>query len=174
MAEGRDGGQVGGTSGASSLGGGGSGGSLLPDSAAADSAIDATAGSAGHGAGNGGTAGSSGGATGGSVRRDGRQRRRDGRQRRRGRAAAEVRVASLLIVQVSRRNSGFEPLYCNRYEVRGSVHQGARMCVMYCAAAGLKCKAKFGGEPGCMKEPANPKVCGVPTGHQSDWCECGY
>ncbi len=46
-------------------------------------------------------------------------------------------------------------------------------CVAYCAAAGLVCQARYGGEPGCIKEPANPLDCFEDNGHQSDWCECG-
>lgn len=45
-------------------------------------------------------------------------------------------------------------------------------CEAYCAAAGLACHAKYGGEPGCVKEPANVLACGDANGHQSDWCEC--
>jgi hypothetical protein len=45
-------------------------------------------------------------------------------------------------------------------------------CNAYCAAAGMTCKARFGGEPGCNKEPQNPIPCGANNGHASDWCEC--
>ncbi|MFP6683809.1 MAG: hypothetical protein VB934_03815, partial [Polyangiaceae bacterium] len=45
-------------------------------------------------------------------------------------------------------------------------------CNAYCAAAGLECAGRFGGEPGCMKEPENVLGCDDNNGHQSDWCEC--
>jgi hypothetical protein len=45
-------------------------------------------------------------------------------------------------------------------------------CVVYCAAAGMTCTARFGGEPGCQKEPQNVLGCGDNNGHLSDWCEC--
>ena len=46
-------------------------------------------------------------------------------------------------------------------------------CAAYCAPAGLACTARFGGEPGCIKEPENVWDCAADNGHQSDWCECG-
>ncbi len=45
-------------------------------------------------------------------------------------------------------------------------------CVAYCAAANMICTARFGGEPGCQKEPANIIPCEANNGHASDWCEC--
>ncbi len=45
-------------------------------------------------------------------------------------------------------------------------------CQAFCAAAGMTCKARFGGEPGCQKEPHNPIPCSADNTHQSDWCEC--
>jgi hypothetical protein len=45
-------------------------------------------------------------------------------------------------------------------------------CVAYCAAAGMTCRARFGGEPGCMQEPNAPLDCAADNGHASDWCEC--
>ncbi|NOZ85750.1 MAG: hypothetical protein GXP49_05730, partial [Deltaproteobacteria bacterium] len=45
-------------------------------------------------------------------------------------------------------------------------------CAAYCAAAGLVCKARYGGGEGCSKEPQNPWPCDANNGHQSDWCEC--
>jgi len=45
-------------------------------------------------------------------------------------------------------------------------------CAAFCAAAGMTCVARFGGEPGCSKEPQNVLRCGDENGHQSDWCEC--
>lgn len=46
-------------------------------------------------------------------------------------------------------------------------------CAAYCAAAGLTCTARFGGEPGCVKEPQNPWACNASNGNQSDYCVCG-
>jgi len=46
-------------------------------------------------------------------------------------------------------------------------------CQAYCAAAGLVCTARYGGEPGCQLEPSNVHDCNANNGHQSDWCECG-
>ena len=45
-------------------------------------------------------------------------------------------------------------------------------CKKYCAAAGMICVARFGGEPGCSKEPANKIACNAVNTHKSDWCEC--
>ncbi len=56
--------------------------------------------------------------------------------------------------------------YCN-----GVFTDGAG-CTAYCAAAGLVCTARYGGEPGCQKEPHNPLTCGESNGHDSDWCDC--
>ena len=45
-------------------------------------------------------------------------------------------------------------------------------CAAYCAAAGMVCAARFGGEPGCQKEADFDIGCGAANDHQSDWCEC--
>jgi hypothetical protein len=45
-------------------------------------------------------------------------------------------------------------------------------CGTFCAAAGLVCRAHFGGGPNCIKEPDNPYPCAQDTGHDNDWCEC--
>ncbi|MFH2010074.1 MAG: hypothetical protein ABI333_25985 [bacterium] len=45
-------------------------------------------------------------------------------------------------------------------------------CVAYCAAAGLQCSARYGGEPGCSQEPQTVIACTANNGHQSDWCVC--
>lgn len=45
-------------------------------------------------------------------------------------------------------------------------------CVAFCAAAGMVCTARYGGEPGCSREPENVLRCEDDNGHQSDWCEC--
>lgn len=47
-------------------------------------------------------------------------------------------------------------------------------CKTYCAAAGMVCTARFGGDKGCKKEPQNPISCNASNGHLSDWCECAY
>jgi len=45
-------------------------------------------------------------------------------------------------------------------------------CVAFCAAAGLQCSARYGGEPGCQQEPQTVLGCNDVNGHLSDWCEC--
>ncbi|MDX9723895.1 MAG: MopE-related protein [Myxococcota bacterium] len=45
-------------------------------------------------------------------------------------------------------------------------------CAAFCAAAGMRCVARFGGEPGCQKEADSPIACDAQNGHLSDWCEC--
>ncbi|MBI5549849.1 MAG: hypothetical protein HY901_38675 [Deltaproteobacteria bacterium] len=45
-------------------------------------------------------------------------------------------------------------------------------CAAFCAPVGLACTARFGGSPGCQKEPQNVRSCGETT-WESDWCECG-
>ncbi len=47
-------------------------------------------------------------------------------------------------------------------------------CVVFCAAAGLVCRAHFGSGSNCEKEPQNVYACDEDTGHQNDWCECAY
>jgi len=47
-------------------------------------------------------------------------------------------------------------------------------CDAYCAAAGMICTARFGGEPNCQKEALSPIDCGASNGHASDWCECAF
>jgi hypothetical protein len=46
-------------------------------------------------------------------------------------------------------------------------------CQAYCTAAGLVCVARYGGEPGCQKEPEYAIDCDEQNTHKSDWCECG-
>ena len=55
----------------------------------------------------------------------------------------------------------------------GTYNDGAG-CNTYCAAAGMVCVARFGGEPGCNKEPSVTIACGASNGHKSDWCECAF
>jgi len=46
-------------------------------------------------------------------------------------------------------------------------------CVAFCAAAGLACASRHGGEPGCAgPELQNPLECEADNGHTSDWCHC--
>lgn len=45
-------------------------------------------------------------------------------------------------------------------------------CAAYCAAAGMACTARFGGEPGCQKEASSVLGCADQNAHLSDWCEC--
>jgi len=45
-------------------------------------------------------------------------------------------------------------------------------CVAYCAAANMICVARFGGQPGCQKEPQTKIPCNAINTNQSDWCEC--
>ncbi len=45
-------------------------------------------------------------------------------------------------------------------------------CAAYCATVGMVCVARFGGQPGCQREPENPQRCADDTGHASDWCTC--
>lgn len=53
------------------------------------------------------------------------------------------------------------------------VYTNGAGCIAYCAAAGLVCTARFGGEPGCQKEPDYPIDCNENNDHLSDWCACG-
>ncbi len=52
------------------------------------------------------------------------------------------------------------------------VFTGGEGCTAFCAAAGMECVARRGGEPGCREEAQNPQPCEVANGHLSDWCEC--
>jgi hypothetical protein len=47
-------------------------------------------------------------------------------------------------------------------------------CTAYCAAAGMVCVARFGGNTGCSKESNNPIACDAQNGNLSDWCECAF
>jgi len=69
-------------------------------------------------------------------------------------------------------NANFEVCESSATHCAGVFTNGAG-CAAYCAASGLKCTARFGGEPGCQKEPDKPHACDVNNGHQSDWCICG-
>jgi hypothetical protein len=52
------------------------------------------------------------------------------------------------------------------------VFMGGEGCTAFCAAAGLMCSERTGGEPGCMQESQNVLACGENNGHLSDWCTC--
>ena len=54
----------------------------------------------------------------------------------------------------------------------GGVFTDGAGCVAYCAAAGMTCTARYGGEPGCLKEAQSELDCSANNGHASDWCEC--
>ncbi|MBI5532053.1 MAG: hypothetical protein HY898_05010 [Deltaproteobacteria bacterium] len=47
-------------------------------------------------------------------------------------------------------------------------------CAAFCAAAGMICVARFGGNTGCSKESNNPIACDAQNGNLSDWCECAF
>ena len=67
--------------------------------------------------------------------------------------------------------AGFE--LCEREASRcAGVFTDSAGCASHCAAAGLRCVASFGGEPGCQVERDNPLACDPPSGNMSDWCEC--
>jgi len=52
------------------------------------------------------------------------------------------------------------------------VYTNSAGCAAYCAAAGLSCSERYGGEPGCLLELNNPWGCDDDNGHASDWCVC--
>jgi len=54
------------------------------------------------------------------------------------------------------------------------VYNNSDGCITFCAAAGMECVARYGGEPGCQKEPDNAIPCDEVNNHTSDWCECAY
>ena len=43
-------------------------------------------------------------------------------------------------------------------------------CQAFCAAAGLVCKARYNGSPGCGLDGRRPIPCLAHNGHRSDWC----
>ena len=66
---------------------------------------------------------------------------------------------------------GFE--VCEAAETRcAGVFSNGAGCAAFCAAAGMVCVARSGGEPGCMEEPQSPVPCDTDNGHASDWCVC--
>lgn len=67
---------------------------------------------------------------------------------------------------------GYELCQSSANECAGVFTRGGN-CDEFCRAAGLKCKAHYGGEAGCMgPEQQNVFTCGQNTGNQSDWCVC--
>jgi hypothetical protein len=68
-------------------------------------------------------------------------------------------------------NAGYELCEVSPDHCAGVFTNGAG-CVAFCAAAGLQCVARYGGEPGCQQE-ATQLGCSDQNGHQSDWCVCG-
>ena len=75
-------------------------------------------------------------------------------------------------LQISAANSAWEVCEQSETECAGVFTDGAG-CRAYCAAAGLVCTERYGGEPNCNKEPQNVLDCDANNGHQSDWCVCG-
>jgi hypothetical protein len=73
---------------------------------------------------------------------------------------------------ISQTNAAWEVCESGPSFCAGVFNDGAG-CGAFCAPVGLPCTARFGGEPGCQKEPQNPIPCAAQNGHQSDWCECG-
>ena len=74
--------------------------------------------------------------------------------------------------QISQANPAWEVCDTTDDTCAGVFTDGAG-CAAYCAAAGLVCTARYGGEPGCQPEYDNPLSCNDNNGHQSDWCVCG-
>ena len=70
-------------------------------------------------------------------------------------------------------NPNYEMCESSSDHCAGVFENGAG-CAAYCAAAGLVCNARYGGEPGCQFEAHNPLDCAENNGHQSDWCVCGH
>ena len=58
------------------------------------------------------------------------------------------------------------------FNLCAGVYSDGAGCTAYCAAAGLVCFARYGGEPDCIKEPENVLSCSEVNDHLSDWCEC--
>jgi len=81
-------------------------------------------------------------------------------------------VAALECARISEANPQWEVCTESPDECAGVFADGAG-CAAFCAAAGLVCTGRFGGEPGCQLEPDNPMDCAADNGHASDWCVCG-
>ena len=73
---------------------------------------------------------------------------------------------------ISAANAAWEVCETGDHFCAGVFTDGAG-CQAYCAAVGLPATACFGGDSPCVKE-AEALDCGVVSGHQTDWCECGY
>ena len=52
----------------------------------------------------------------------------------------------------------------------GGVFTDGAGCQAFCAAAGLVCKARYNGSPGCGLDGRRPIPCLAHNGHRSDWC----
>ena len=65
--------------------------------------------------------------------------------------------------------SAFDPV---AQQCEGLFLDGAG-CVSFCAAAGLKCKEKWGSGETCQSKETLRLTCGEDSGHQTDWCVCG-
>lgn len=65
---------------------------------------------------------------------------------------------------------GFE--LCEESETQcAGVFENGEGCTAFCAAAGLDCVERRGGEPGCSRE-SDLFACDADNGHLSDWCVC--
>jgi len=73
---------------------------------------------------------------------------------------------------ISAANPAWEVCSAMANQCSGVFTDGAG-CAAFCAAAGLTCLARYGGEPGCIREPQNELDCEANNDHMSDWCTCG-
>ncbi len=71
-------------------------------------------------------------------------------------------------------NNGSYELCNSSSATCAGVYTNGDGCVKFCAAAGMICLKRFGGDSGCVKESNNPISCSQVNSHQSDWCECGF
>ena len=70
-----------------------------------------------------------------------------------------------------RKNAAYE--VCSESSTTcAGVYTDGSGCQAFCQAAGMNCVKRFGGEPGCQKEPNYQIPCGKNNGHMSDWCVC--
>ena len=74
--------------------------------------------------------------------------------------------------QISRANRHWEVCEADENQCAGVFTDGAG-CTRYCAAAGLVCLARYGGQEGCGITRNRPIPCDARNGHRSDWCVCG-
>ncbi len=85
---------------------------------------------------------------------------------------ARVSAAPVECGRISAADPQWEVCTESADECAGVFADGAG-CAAFCAAAGLVCTDRFGGEPGCQLETDNPMDCAADNGHDSDWCVCG-